>query len=187
MDMVDWDKRYRQGFYNGVISPNPLLQRFWRTIPQGPVVDVAMGNGRNALFLAGKGYTVYGVDRSTEALKIARETMVEKDHAVSLIRGDAGNLPFRAGSMAGVVVFYFLLRNIMEEIVDLLQGGGVLIYETMLKRQNAIDRQRNPDFLLGDGELISYFKNLDLLFYEETISDSEGRKRALAKYVGRKR
>jgi len=75
----------------------------------------------------------------------------------------------------------------MEDIVDLLNSGGVLIYETFLKRQNAIDRHRNPDFLLEDGELPSYFKNLELLFYEETILEIKGKKRATAKFVGRKR
>jgi hypothetical protein len=75
----------------------------------------------------------------------------------------------------------------MGEIADTLQSGGVLIYETFLKRQNSIDGQRNPEFLLDDGELISYFKGLDLLFYEETISDTEGRNKAIAKFVGRKR
>lgn len=75
----------------------------------------------------------------------------------------------------------------MEDIVDLLNSGGVLIYETFLKRQNAIDRHRNPNFLLEDGELLFYFRNLELLFYEEAISDIEGKKRAMAKFVGRKR
>ena len=188
MDTVDWDKRYREGFYDGATEANPLLQRFWHTIPKGYVVDIAMGNGRNALYLAGRGYTVWGFDRSLEALKIARETMVKKGQNISLILGDAGNLPFKAGSVSGVMIFYFLLRNIMKEIVDLLNSGGVLIYETFLKRQNAIDRHRNPNFLLEDGELLSYFKDLELLFYEETISsDIEGKKKATAKFVGRKR
>jgi SAM-dependent methyltransferase len=187
METVDWDKRYREGFYDGATEANPLLQRFWHTIPKGYVVDIAMGNGRNARYLAGRGYTVWGFDRSSEALKIARETMVEKGQNISLILGDAGNLPFKAGSVSGVMIFYFLLRNIMKEIVDLLNSGGVLIYETFLKRQNAIDRHRNPNFLLEDGELLSYFKDLELLFYEETISDIEGKKKATAKFVGRKR
>jgi hypothetical protein len=75
----------------------------------------------------------------------------------------------------------------MTEIKGLLRPGGVLIYETFLKRQNAIDRHRNPDYLLDDGELFSCFSGLDLLFYEETMGDDGGKKRAVAKYVGRKR
>jgi len=184
---VNWDKRYREGFYNGATEPHPLLRQFVHAIPKGPVADIAMGNGRNAIFLAEHGYKVTGLDRSMEALKIARNRMVEQGPSFSLVLGDADNLPFRSGSMAGVIVFYFLLRNIVEELVGLLHGGGVLIYETFLKRQNAIDRHRNPDFLLDDGELVGRLKDLELVFYEETIFGTERGKRAIARFVGRKR
>lgn len=186
MEQVGWDKRYREGFYNGAQEVHPLLQRFWHIIPRGNVVDIAMGNGRDALFLASKGYTVCGLDRSSEAIKIAKKRKVERDQNAFFILGDAHNLPFKPRSMSGVIVFYFLFRNIMEEIVGLLQEGGVLIYETFLQRQNAIDRKRNPDFLLEDGELISLFKNLETLFYEETMSFVNGKKKAIAKFVGKK-
>ena len=187
MEIVDWDKRYREGFYDGATEAHPLLQRFWHYIPGGKVIDIAMGRGRNTLFLARKGYMVFGLEKSSEALKMARETINEKRQDVSLILGDANSLPFKACSVSGVIVFYFLLRNIMEEVIGLLREGGVLIYETFLKRQNAIDRHRNPDFLLEDGELFSYFNDLKTLFYEETISDVLGKKRAIAKFVGRKK
>ena len=187
METVDWDKRYREGFYDGASGSHGLLRAFWHTIPVGPVLDIAMGNGRNTLYLADKGYEAIGLERSPEAISIAKETVPRKGRRPSLVLGDANCLPFRPGHAAGVLVFYFLLRNIMTEIKGLLRPGGVLIYETFLKRQNAIDRHRNPDYLLDDGELFSCFSGLDLLFYEETMGDDGGKKRAVAKYVGRKR
>jgi tellurite methyltransferase len=187
MEPVDWDRRYREGFYNGATDAHLLLQRFWKVIPRGPVADIAMGNGRNSRFLAGHGYETYGVDRSSEALKIARDSSAPRILPPGLILGDANNLPFRKESMTGVIIFYFLLRNIMAELVGLLRTGGVLMYETFLKRQNAVDRYRNPDFLLDDGELIGYFGDLDLIFYEETLSSTGGKTRALARFVGRRK
>lgn len=187
MSTVDWNKRYREGFYDGAVDPHPLLQKFWHTIPKGNVADIAMGTGRNSLFLAERGYRGWGLDSSSEAIKMAKESAAARGCEISLVLGDANRLPFKRGTMTGVIVFYFLLRDIMNEMVDLLQSGGVLIYETFLKRQNAIDRRRNPEFLLDDGELISWFGNLDLLFYEETISEIRGKARAIARYVGRKR
>jgi SAM-dependent methyltransferase len=163
------------------------LERFWHVIPAGPVLDIATGNGRNAVFLAGKGYSVCGIERSQEALYIARQAAATHGADTSLVLGDAVRLPFKDGSMSGVMVFYFLLRDRMDEMIALLTPGGILLYETLLKRQNIIDRHRNPDHLLDDGELISYFGAFDLLFYEETISEVTGKKRATARYVGRKR
>lgn len=185
--MVDWDKRYREGFYDNNSEPDPLLRRFCSLIPGPRVIDIASGNGRNSLYLAEKGYRVWGIERSGEAIKIAREHSLSAGKDLHLVRGDAQLLPFKRDSADGVIVFYFLLREIMGEIVDLLRKDGILVYETFLKRQNMIDRWRNPDFLLDDGELVSYFKGLDLLFYEETVSSSRGKQRATARYVGKKR
>jgi tellurite methyltransferase len=180
----DWDKRYRDGPHGGLEGPHELVRRFWPVIPKGRVIDVAMGSGRNALFLAGKGFGVCGIEKSAEAIRIARGALEER---AAIIRADAERLPFKRESAEGVVVFYFLLRSIMGDIATVLKKGGVVIYETFLKRQNEIDRRRNPEYLLDDGELISFFRGFDLLFYEETLSVAGGRKKAVAKLVGSKR
>ena len=184
--MVDWDVRYRDGNYDGTGKPHALLARFGSLIPKGPVIDIASGTGRDALFLAGEGHPVWGLERSAEALKIASEQNTSRGHGAAFVKADASALPFKRRSAAGVTVFYFLLRDIMGEIVDLLAKDGILIYETFLKRQNMIDRLRNPDYLLDDGELISCFRALDLIFYEEKIISSNGKRRAIAQFVGRK-
>ena len=172
---------------NKSAEPHALVTRFWSSIPRGVVIDIASGNGRDALFLAGKGYPAVGLEKSGEALKKARERMGAREHRISLVRADAEALPFKPGKAAGVLVFYFLLRDRMGEITDLLAKGGILMYETFLKRQNRVDRWRNPDYLLEDGELLSCFGALDLLFYEETMTAPNGERRAIAQYVGRKR
>lgn len=182
--MTDWDKRYKEGFYDGASDPHELLKRFWHAMPGGRVIDIAMGNGRDAIFLADKGFDVCGIEQSMEAIKIARQSAKKN---LSIICGDAGFLPFKQDTAEGILVFYFLLRNTMADIISILKKGGVLVYETFLKRQNDIDRRRNPDFLLDDGELISYFRGFEILFYEETISISEGKSRAIARLVGRKK
>ena len=186
--MVDWDTRYREGGYdkkNG--EPHALLRRFEPLMPGGVVIDIAAGSGRDILFLAGKGRPVCGLDKSQEALKIARSKSLAEGREVGLVAGDALSLPFKRNSAAAVIVFHFLERSIMAEIMDLLKKGGILIYETFLKRQNVIDRWRNPDFLLEDGELLSSFSALDLLFYQEVVTSAEGKLRAVAQYAGRKK
>ena len=184
--MVDWDRRYREGVYDKATRPHELVTRFWPSIPRGVVIDIASGLGRDSLFLADKGLTAVGLEKSGEALTRAKDRMATGGKGAAFVQGDAEALPFKAHSASGVLVFYFLLRDRMGEIVDLLAKGGILMYETFLKRQNTIDPWRNPDYLLDDGELISYFSALDLLFYEETVTVSDGKRRAIAQYVGRK-
>ena len=185
---IDWDKRYREGFYAEPHGAHGLLQRFSPMIPRGkPVIDIAMGQGRDLLFLAQKGFLVYGLERSGEAIKLAARAAQEEHRELVMLQGDAGSLPFRPATAGCVLVFYFLVREIMADLKQLLMPGGLLLYETFLKRQNIIDRPRNPDYLLDDGELPGYFSDLELLFYEEGIFLVGGKQRALARYAGRKR
>ncbi|MCX8111294.1 MAG: class I SAM-dependent methyltransferase [Syntrophorhabdaceae bacterium] len=183
---IDWDRRYRDGFYSGALEPHDLIKRFWNEIPKGTVIDIAMGTGRDAAFLSKKGYNVIGLERSYEAIKIFQREFMEQTKGVFCIIGDAGLLPFKDNVAEGITVFYFLIREIMGEIKAKLRKGGILIYETFLKRQNKIDRWRNPDYLLDDGELYSYFVDFELLHYEEVISRGEKKDKAIARFVGRK-
>jgi tellurite methyltransferase len=185
--IVDWNRRYKEGFYSGAIEPHTLLKKFWPIIPGRYVADIAMGNGRDALFLSEKGFFVTGLEGSIEAIKISKETMALKNLFVWPVLGDAKALPYRKNSFDSIIVFYFLQREAVNETRALLKKGGIFIYETYLKRQNDIDRPRNPAYLLDDGELIGYFRGFELLFYEEIIENSGGKKRAVARAVGRKR
>ena len=185
---TDWDKRYREGFYAGPFEAHSLVRRFYPLIPRDkPVIDIAMGPGADLLFLARKGLRVSGLERSREAIKVARESAEEAQTALPMVQGDAGRLPFKPAVAGCVLVFYFLAREIMADLSGLLAPGGLLIYETFLKGQNAVDRPRNPAYLLEDGELQSYFPDLDLLFYEEGLFTVNGKRRALARYAGSKR
>jgi tellurite methyltransferase len=185
--MVDWDERYRWGFTDHHTEPHGLLARFYQVMPKGRVLDVAMGAGRDGLFLAQRGYEVYGLERSMEAIRLAGRGSLEAGARLFPVQGDAAALPFREDSMDGIIVFYFLLRESLGDLLRALKGGGAFIYETFLKRQNEIDRHRNPDYLLGDGELIELFRPLELLHYEEGVCWRNGKEKAVAQYVGRKR
>lgn len=184
---VEWNRRYKEGFYKGTIEPHTLLRRFWNIIPGRLVADIAMGSGRDAIFLVGKGFFVTGLESSVEAINIAKKSLTEKNHLLLPVLGDARYLPYRRNSLDGVIVFYFLQREIIKEIVMLLKKGGILIYETYLERQNAFDRHRNPEYLLKDGELFGHLKELELLLYEEIIENRGGKKKAIARIVGKKR
>lgn len=184
---VDWNRRYREGFYKGTLEPHALLRKFWTSISGKFVADIAMGSGRDALFLAGKGFLVTGLEGSVEAINIAKGTMFERNTSLLPVLGDADHIPYRRRSLDCLLVFYFFKREIMKELELLLRKGGILMYETFLKRQNSLDRPRNPDYLLEDGELLGHFKELEILLYEEVIENKGGRKKAVARIVGRKR
>lgn len=53
-------------------NPSTVLVEAIEGVTPGRALDVAMGQGRNALFLAQRGWTVTGFDISGEGLNVAR-------------------------------------------------------------------------------------------------------------------
>ncbi len=181
-----WDERYRTGFYDGVRDPHKLLVNFSALFDRKRVLDIAMGKGTDALYLASQGIETVGFERSWEAIRLTREAMKPESCPPHIIQGEAKELPFKKGSFGGIIVFFFLLREIAQDITNMLEAGGILIYETFLKRQNEIDRRRNPAFLLDDGELLALFPGFEAIFYEEGSHDRAGKRRFTAQLVARK-
>jgi SAM-dependent methyltransferase len=66
---------------------------------------------------------------------------------------EEGGWPLADHSFAGVVVTHYLWRPRLPEVMALLAPGGVLIYETFMRGNEAYGKPSNPDFLLQAGEL----------------------------------
>lgn len=182
----DWDERYRSGYYDTPGGPHDLLVNFGGLIEGRRVLDIAMGRGADALYLASRGTRVVGLERSPEAIKLAREDMRARGLSIHIVQGDAREMPCRNGSFGGITVFFFLLREIAQDITEMLEAGGILIYETFLERQNEVDRRRNPAFLLDDGELIRLFPGFEPIHYKEGAHNRGGKTRFTAQLVARK-
>jgi SAM-dependent methyltransferase len=67
-DRVKWDERWRDRAGDGTAGPEPFLVREVLRLPRGRVLDVASGDGRNTLWLAGQGFAVTAVDVSPVAI-----------------------------------------------------------------------------------------------------------------------
>ncbi len=184
----DWDRRYRESGSDRSLEAHELVRKYAPLIAlDRPIIDVAAGRGQDLLFLAASGFRVCGLEKSREAIRLARQAADREGLEMSFVLGDALFLPFRDGKAGAVLVFYFLERSIMTRLIGLLAPGGLMLYETFLKKQNEIDRQRDPLYLLDDRELSGYFRDLEPLTYEEGIFDIGGRRRAIARYAGRKK
>ncbi|MDV6260157.1 class I SAM-dependent methyltransferase [Rhodococcoides yunnanense] len=68
MDATDWDRKYdgRELVYGE--APNATLVEVATTLERGRALDLASGQGRNAIWLATRGWTVDAVDFSSVAL-----------------------------------------------------------------------------------------------------------------------
>ena len=61
----------------------------------------------------------------------------------------------------------------MHDLVGALAPGGVLIYETFARGNEAFVRPRNPDHLLKSGELLELVQDrLQVIAYEHGIDEA---------------
>jgi SAM-dependent methyltransferase len=72
MDAGSWDERYRSKESVWGIEPNRFVREQCERLPVGEALDLACGEGRNALWLAQLGWRVTGVDFSAVAIERAR-------------------------------------------------------------------------------------------------------------------
>ena len=72
MDAAAWDERYRSAELVWGTTPNRWVEQELADLRPGRALDLACGEGRNALWLAGRGWQVTGVDFSAVALDKAR-------------------------------------------------------------------------------------------------------------------
>lgn len=72
MDAAGWDERYRSSELLWGATPNQFVEQQLRATAPGRAVDLACGEGRNARWLALRGWTVTGVDFSAVAVEKAR-------------------------------------------------------------------------------------------------------------------
>ncbi|MDP6586467.1 MAG: class I SAM-dependent methyltransferase [Anaerolineales bacterium] len=139
-------------------------------LPKGWVFDVAMGNGRNAIYLASMGFNVEGVDISFEAVNNALE-LARK--AGVTIRAETVDLEtkysIKKDSYNIIICFYYLQRSLITQIKDGLKVGGVVVYETYIVDQTKFGRPKNPDYLLEHNELLDMFRDFRCLRYHEGI------------------
>jgi SAM-dependent methyltransferase len=183
----EWDERYRQG-RTMPDEPAALLVDNLSLLPKsGKALDIAMGTGRNALYLASLGFRVTGIDLSAVAVEKCRQKAERLGLPIEAIVADLERSPFRTEKYDLIINFYYLQRSLAPQIIAALKPGGVLVFESFTIDQLQFGwGPKSPDHLLRTGELREMFADLDTLFYHEGIIQGDRGPKAVASLIGRK-
>ncbi|HVP80716.1 MAG TPA: class I SAM-dependent methyltransferase [Thermodesulfobacteriota bacterium] len=187
-DKKRWNKRFgREEFALGK-EPNPFLKKHIRLLPKGRALDIATGEGRNAAFLAQKGFEVDAVDISQKGLRKARELAREKGVKVNLLLVDLDRYQIERDRYDLIADFYFLERRLVPKIRRGLKKGGKVIFETYIleHRLLATGGPKQTKYFLKPNELLRLFGGFRILFYREGIFREGGREKAVASLIAQK-
>jgi len=165
-------------------SPAQFLVENVELLPRGRVLDVAMGNGKNAIYLARLGFDVEGVDISAEVVNGALESARKAGTVIKAQVADLeGGYTIKKGAYDVIICFNYLQRSLIPQIKAGLRKDGIAVYETFIVDQVQFGKPKNPDFLLKHNELLNIFRDFRVLRYREGII--EGRK-AIAGIIAQK-
>jgi SAM-dependent methyltransferase len=130
--------------------------------PGACVLDVACGSGRHVRWFAQRGCRVTGVDRDAAALAplAGIAETIEADI-------ENGAWPLAGRRFDAVVVTNYLWRPLLPVIVESVDAGGVLVYETFAVGNETVGKPSNPHFLLRPGELLHSVAPLRIVAFED--------------------
>ena len=183
-----WQARYAS-LPSAPLPPEPAarwLDRWEGVVPRKRVVDLAVGLGGNALYLAAQGASVLGIDVSERAARALRRTALDRGLKLELVVADLDEFPLPPNRFEAVLCFFYLNRRLFPQIRNSLNPGGILLMEAFVT-----DRQRpekdQPRYRLAERELLAAFGDWEILDYAEGIhQESPPSRSATARICARK-
>lgn len=187
-DQKQWNERFKKrGFVLGK-EPNVFLKKKIHLFPKGKALDLASGEGRNAVFLAQKGFEVDALDISKEGLKKAIKLAREKGVKINFIRVDLDQYDIGREKYDLIINFYFLKRHLIPKIKRGLKKGGKVLFETYTLEHRTLGGSgpKQAKYFLKPNELLRLFKDFQILFYREGIFKEGGKRKAIASLIAEK-
>lgn len=175
MDATGWDARYEGNDLVWGADPNRWLVAEASGLPAGRALDLACGEGRNALWLASRGWQVTGLDFSVVALSRAAQLAEQAGLAGRLtwVRADVADAPQWGGPYDLVVVAYLHLpsaerHQVLRAAAGVLAPAGTLlvIAHDRTNLEHGTGGPQDPDLLLTPQDVVDDLAGLPAFVVE---------------------
>ena len=170
-DRNRWNKRYGAREYIYGKRPLKFLEEKFDLLVKGKALVLAMGEGRNAVFLARNGFDVDGCDVSDKAIEKSKLFARESGVTLNAFVADLEEYKIAANTYDLITCFYYTQIDLVPQIKEGLKKGGMVMFETysidQLKYGKDAPGPKNPEYLLKHNELLDLFRDFHIIFYRE--------------------
>jgi len=135
-----WDQRYGESGYAYGTEPNDFLKEMAPRLTPGRCLCLAEGEGRNAVFLAGRGFEVTAVDASSVGMDKAAQLAQQRGVALDTVVSDLADYRVQPDHWDAIVSIFChvplaIRRPLHRAVVAGLRPGGMLLLEAYTPRQ----------------------------------------------------
>ena len=129
-DKDRWNKKYDTKVYLFGEKPIPFLVDNIHILKKGKALDLAMGEGRNGVYLATKGFNVTGFDISEKGLEKAHALAAKNNVKIKTQVVDLETVELEPNSYDLIICTYYMNRGLFKKIYDALEPEGMVLVET---------------------------------------------------------
>ena len=153
-------------------NPNAFLVEMVKDRSPGTALDVGMGQGRNAIYLAQQGWTVTGFDPADKAVAQANATAARAGVKITTVVQGSEDFDFGENRWDLIVLSYVSVRDVVDRVVRALKPGGIVVVEGF---HRDVTRQRpvGGAVVFDTNELPTLFSSLRLVLYEDVEAKND--------------
>lgn len=181
MQREDWDRRYAEVESLWSARPNRVLVAEVEELTPGRALDLACGEGRNAIWLVERGWDVTGVDFSQVAIAKARASAERAGVDVDFVCADLLDYEPARGAHDLVVVLFLQLpaderRRVLRRAADALAPGGTLLLvgHDLANLTEGTGGPSDPNVLYTPEDVVSELPGLEVEKAERILRDVDG-------------
>ena len=178
MDALTFDKLYRDPHQaRFTTAPSAFLVSSVKDMKPGKALDVAMGQGRNAVYLATKGWDVTGFDIAEEGLKVANESAAKAGVSITALKARLEDFDYGVARW-DLIAFVYVDAPIVDprfvaRIKAALKPGGVALIERPLRSLTDPEPGRPETEQDKVNALARAWSDFQIVFYEDTTGIAE--------------
>jgi SAM-dependent methyltransferase len=153
-------------------NPNAFLVQMVQGRPAGAALDVGMGQGRNAIYLAQQGWTVTGFDPADRAVALAQETAKKAGVTITALAQTDDEFEWGENRWDLIVLSYVGVRQNAERVTRALKPGGMVVIEGF-HRDATKTRSIGGAVVFDSNELLRLFADLRARAYEDASAQAD--------------